>query len=76
VRYFVYGGLVEEKKLLEVLRMDEVEMRDAVVFGGKIKLWDERKILVDAHSKEVVKGKMIVVQSMEMEYNLRGYIGE
>lgn len=77
-KYFLYGALVEQEgKLMDVLGLEGTPaMRDAVVCGGEVRMWGEKKAMVDAARGDMVRGKMFVVQSKEEEDKLRDYQGE
>ena len=79
-KYFLYGRIMEAKVLGKVLGREtegvEGEMRRAIVKGGEIKMWGVREALVDAGRSEVVRGKMFVVESEEVEGKLRAGAGE
>lgn len=73
VWYFFYGILADSAELKRMLDLDsEPELEDACIFGGTIKMWENKyKALIDGSSTDKVNGWAYMVRSQEHEERLR-----
>jgi hypothetical protein len=76
VWYFFYGTLGDDQILRKALGhsdVEELDLKEAWIQGGKLKRWGTYKALVDGIEIDVVRGKAYLVKSEEEEDKLLFY---